>query len=242
MLVAGPEQTTRVGEWLRTADVTPGIQWDDVTADYAMLELHGRRRAALLTALGVRPKIVAPCWIGAVSVSVRDDPATDSTLLITRNQEVSPLWQMLLSVGKAFGLQIGGHWAQEAVRIQRGIPGFGREATPNRLVAELGAQMLAASAATRLNASPAGTHRKRVLRAFSSPIPLIGFGAQEVVLQKGRTVGELTSRVRLAGWPATLALALLDPESWNGNSVETVAAGRRWPLVPRPTAWSARLT
>jgi hypothetical protein len=70
----------------------------------------------------------------------------------------------------------------------------------------------------------------------------MGFGAQEVVLQKGRTVGELTSRVRLAGWPTALVLALLDPESWNGNSVETVAAGRRWPLVPRPTPWSARLT
>jgi hypothetical protein len=139
-------------------------------------------------------------------------------------------------------LKVGGHWAQEAVRIQRGIPGFGREATPNRLVAELGGQMLAASAAARANVSPAGTHRKRVLRAFSSPIPLVGFGAQEVVLQKGRTVGELTSRVRLAGWSSALVLALLDPESWNGNSVETVAAGRRWPLVPRPTAWSARLT
>jgi glycine cleavage system aminomethyltransferase T len=173
---------------------------------------------------------------------VRDDPANDSTLLITLSEGASLLWQNLLSVGKAFGLQVGGHWAQEAVRIQRGIPGFGREATPNRLVAELGAQMLAASVATRANARPAGTHRKRVLRAFSSPIPLLGFGAQEVVLQKGRTVGELTSRVRLAGWPGALVLALLDPESWNGNSVETVAAGRRWPLVPRLTPWSARLT
>jgi len=242
ILLAGPEQSTRVAEWLRIAGLPPGIQCEDVTTDYAMLELHGMRRAALLNALGVRPKTVAACWIGAVSVSVRDDPANDSTLLITPSEGVSLLWQNLLGVGKAFGLQVGGHWAQEAVRIQRGIPGFGTEATPNRRVAELGAQMLAASAAARADVSPAGTHRKRVLRAFSSPIPLMGFGAQEVVLQKGRTVGELTSRVRLAGWPTALVLALLDPESWNGNSVETVAAGRRWPLVPRPTPWSARLT
>jgi len=92
--------------------------------------------------------------------------------------------------------------------------------------------MLTASAAKRATASPASTHRKRVLRAFSSPIPLVGFGSQEVVLQKGRAVGELTSRVRLAGWPSALVLALLDPDGWNGNAVETVAAGRRWPLVP----------
>jgi 4-methylaminobutanoate oxidase (formaldehyde-forming) len=238
MLVAGPEQTTRVGEWLRIS----GVRCEDVTTGYAMLELHGMRRAALLNAVGVRPKTSAPCWIGAVSVIVRDDPVNDSTLLITGSEGASLLWQNLLSVGAAFGLKVGGHWAQEAVRIQRGIPGFGREATPNRLVAELGGQMLAASAAARANVSPAGTHRKRVLRAFSSPIPLVGFGAQEVVLQKGRTVGELTSRVRLAGWSSALVLALLDPESWNGNSVETVAAGRRWPLVPRPTPWTARLT
>ncbi len=154
----------------------------------------------------------------------------------------SHLWQQLLAVGTAFGLRVGGHWAQEVVRIQRGVPGFGREATPSRLAAELGAQMLAASASTRAAASPARTHRKRVLRAFSSPIPLVGFGSHEVVLQRGRAVGELTSRVRLAGWPEALVLALLDPDSWNGNAVETVAAGRRWPLVPRPTPWSAGQT
>jgi len=242
MLVASPEQSTRVREWLRRAGAPAGIHCEDVTTGYAMLELHGMRRAALLNALGVRPKTVAPCWIGAVSVSVRDDPANDSTLLITPSEGASLLWQNLLTVGKSFGLRVGGHWAQEAVRIQCGVPGFGREATPNRLAAELGGQMLAASAAIRAKADPAGNHRKRVLRAFSSPIPLLGFGAQEVVLQKGRTVGELTSRVRLAGWSSALVLALLDPDSWNGNSVETVAAGRRWPLVPRLTPWSARLT
>ena len=237
MLVASPEQSTRVQEWLRLA----AGRAEDVTTGYAMLELHGVRRGALLNALGVRPKTVAPRWIGAVSVTVRDDPANDSTLLITPGGGAAHLWQNLLSVGKAFGMRVGGHWAQEALRIQRGIPGFGREATPNRLAAELGGQMLAASAAARATLSPAGNHRKRVLRAFSSPIPLMGFGSQEVVLQKGRTVGELTSRVRLAGWPSALVLALLDPDSWNGNAVETVAAGRRWSLIPRPTPWSARL-
>jgi 4-methylaminobutanoate oxidase (formaldehyde-forming) len=242
MLVASPEQSTRLAEWLRLADLPADIQGRDVTTEFAMLELHGMRRVALLAALGVKPKSVATCWIGAVAVSVRDDPANDSTLLLTPSGGAAHLWQQLLAVGKAFGLRVGGHWAQEVVRIQRGIPGFGREATPNRLAAELGAQMLAASAAKRPAASPAGTHRKRVLRAFSSPIPLVGFGSQEVVLQKGRAVGELTSRVRLAGWPSALVLALLDPDGWNGNAVETVAAGRRWPLVPRPTAWSARLT
>jgi glycine/D-amino acid oxidase-like deaminating enzyme/glycine cleavage system aminomethyltransferase T len=242
VLVASPDQTTRLTEWLRLAGLPRVIQCEDVTTKHAMLELHGMRRGALLHALGARVGTVAACWIGAVAVNVRDDPVNESTLLITASDGVAHLWQNVLSVGKAFGLRIGGHWAQEAIRIQRGVPGFGREATPNRMASELGAQMLAASATGRASTRPPVNHRKRVLRAFSSAIPLIGFGSQEVVLQKGRTVGELTSRVRLAGWPCALVLALLDPDSWNGNSVETVAAGRRWPLVPRPTPWSARLT
>lgn len=202
-----------------------------------MLELHGMRRAALLTAVGVKARATATCWIGAVPVSVREDAVNDSTLLITPSDGAVHLWQHLLTVGRAFGIRAGGHWAQEAVRIRRGVPGFGREATPNRCAAELGAPMLAVSAANQPAITP-GTHRKRVFAAFSSPMPLIGFGGQEVILQKGRAVGELTSRVRLANWPATLILALLDPDSWNGNAVETVAGGRRWPLIPRATEWS----
>jgi len=241
MLVASPDQDTRLCEWLRLENVPAGIQSKDVTTAYAMLELHGMRRSALLAAVGARFK-GAECWIGAVPVSLHEDPANASTVLITPGDGAARLWRHLTAVGGAFGLRVGGHWAQEALRIQRGVPGFGREATPDRVASELGAQMLAVSAPSRAAASPPRTHRKRILRAFSSPIPLPGFGTQEVVLQKGCAVGELTSRVRLPGWPAALVLALLDPDSWNGNAVETVAAGRRWPLIPRPTAWSTRLT
>jgi glycine cleavage system aminomethyltransferase T len=206
-----------------------------------MLELHGMRRSALLAAVGARFK-GAEGWIGAVPVSLHDDPANASTVLITAADGAAHLWQHLLAVGRAFGLRVGGHWAQEALRIDRGVPGFGREATPDRMAAELGTRMLAASVASRAATSPPRTHRKRVLRAFSSPMPLLGFGAQEVVLQGGCAVGELTSRVRLPGWPAALMLALLDPDSWNGNAVETVAGGRRWVLIPRPTAWATSIT
>ena len=242
LLMASPDQQTRVAEWLRVRrPAEQRVEQKDLSSSYALLELHGPRRGALLAALGVKPKSIATSWIGAVPVTVRDDAVNDSVLLLTSAQGAVHLWQHLLAVGRAFGIRVGGHWAQEAMRIQRGVPGFGREATPNRLVAELGAPMLAASAAGAGSASPPRTHRRRVLTAFLSPMPLLGFGSQEVILQKGRAVGELTSRVRLARWPTTVLLALLDPDSWNGNAVETVAGGKRWPLVPRPTHWSGGL-
>ena len=77
------------------------------------------------------------------------------------------------------------------------------------------------------------THRARIIAAFSCPLTSIGFGAHDVILEAGRTVGELTSRVRLPGWPATLALGLLDRERWNGGALSAVADGSVWPLEQR---------
>ena len=76
-------------------------------------------------------------------------------------------------------------------------------------------------------------------------MPFHEFGSREVVLCRGAVVGELTSRVRLPGWPATLALGLLDPHRWQpglaGAELETVANGRRWPLALRETAWTTHV-
>ncbi len=234
MLLASPDQETRVCEWLRRAALPAGIRVNDVTTTHAVLELSGLRRVAVLTALGCKANGASTCWIGAVPVTVREDEVNARTVLIAAADGALQVWQCLIAVGKAFGLRVGGHFAQQVIRIARGVPGFGREATAARLVRELMPNLPAAPAA----ADPPRTHRKRVLAAFSSPIPLLGFGSQEVILHDGRAVGELTSRVRLAGWPATLALGLLDPDSWSGEAVETVAGGRRWPLIPRATAWS----
>ncbi len=66
----------------------------------------------------------------------------------------------------------------------------------------------------------------------------IGFGAHDVILEAGRTVGELTSRVRLPGWPATLALGLLDRERWKRGALSAVADGTVWPLKPRGMSWA----
>ncbi len=235
MLLAGPEQETRISEWLRRAPVPHDFQINDVTTTHAVLELSGLRRAALLSALGCKVTGSSARWIGAVPVTIREDEMNGTTVLIAAADGAPHLWQCLLAVGKSFGLRVGGHFAQEAVRIIRGVPEFGREATPARLIREL----MPAPGDSAAGSEGAGIHRRRVLAAFSSPIPLLGFGSREVVLHEGRTVGELTSRVRLPGWPATLVLALLDPDSCSGEAVETVAGGRRWPLIPRTTVWSA---
>lgn len=235
MLLTGPEQESRLAEWLRRADLLEAAAVRDVTGTHAVVELIGPRRGALLAALGCKHD-GRSCWIGAVPVILSEDSVNDSTLVIAAAEGGVPVWQALLTVGRSFGLRIGGHLAQQAMRISRGIPEFGREATPARLIRELMPEWGPARPDTR----PPITHRERTLAAFTSPIPLLGFGSREVILRGDSPVGELTSRVRLPGWAATLVLALLDSRVGADGPLETVAGGRRWPLIPRATPWSMR--
>ena len=239
LLTATPEQETRVSEWLRRAPVPIGVRATDVTASFAMLELAGPRRAPLLAALlepgyaeATKPFDTATQRMGTIVVRLREDAMADTTLLLVPCDDAVNVWRRLIDAGRLHGLRVGGHFAQEAIRISRGIPSFGREATPARLMGELGADP-----STTATARP--TLAPRVLAAFSSSLQLTGFGSREVILARDRVVGELTSRVRLPGWPATLALALLNPAVWHGEAVDLVADGRRSPLVARTTPWSA---
>lgn len=247
LLTATPEQETRVSEWLRRSPVPVGIRATDVTSSFAMLELAGPCRAPLLAALldperadATSAASTAPRWIGAIEVRLREDAISESTLLLVPCDAAVYVWRRLIAAGRMHGLRVGGHFAQEAIRISRGIPAFGREATPARLMREIGADRSTTAPVGDSDGSPAPpTHAPRVLAAFSGSMPLAGFGSREVILLRDRVIGELTSRARLPGWPAALALALLDPADWHGETVDLVADGRRWPLVPRATRWSA---
>ena len=244
LLTATPEQETRLSEWLRRYFTPAGAYAIDVTSSYAMLELTGPGRESLLPAL-FEPESPtrggdaqgATRWAGAIQLRVREDRASDSTLLLIPSEGAAYVWRRLLAAGPAHGLRVGGHFAQEALRILRGIPAFGQEATPARLLRELAADRLPRTEIADLRPPPNG-HAARVLAAFSCPKAIPGFSSREIVLLRDRVIGELTSRAWLPGWPATLALTLLDPALWHGEPAEFVADGRRWPLIPRTTPWN----
>lgn len=246
LLTATPEQETRVGEWLRRTPVPGGVSASEVTSSFAMLELAGPGRVPLLAELlePERPAATSPTAarirrIDAIEVRVGEDTLSGSTLLLVPCDAAVQVWRRLVVAGRSHGLRVGGHFAQEAIRIIRGIPAFGREASPARLMREIAADPSSAAPAGGSDGSPTPpTHAPRILAAFSSSMSLGGFGSREVILLRERVVGELTSRARLPGWPATLALALLNPADWHGETVDLVADGRRWPLVPRTTAWN----
>lgn len=232
LLTASPDQETRLAEWLRRAELPVSVSAVDRTAAYACVELRGPRRRLLIQALS---------GSGALDTAIdaREDLIDDSTVLTVAAEFAVSLWRRVIALGGEFNLRIGGHFAQEVLRIARGVPAFGRELSPATLISEIygGAGPRAPTAA---RATPR-THRAHLLMAFCSPMTAAGFGGREVILEGNRHVGELTSRVRLPGWSATLALGLLDSARWQGGALAAVADGKVWPLVPRATSWQQAL-
>ncbi len=154
--------------------------------------------------------------------------AAAATLLVAADV-AGYAWRRLVAAGAGHGLRVGGHLAEEALRIAAGRPGFGREATPARRLEDLGL-----ARAAEAPAPVPKTYRPRRLVKVACDLATVGFGEPEAILAGGRAVGELTSRVRLPGWPRTLGLALIDPATPDDVDLEVVAGGRRWRLESRP--------
>jgi glycine/D-amino acid oxidase-like deaminating enzyme/glycine cleavage system aminomethyltransferase T len=245
LLTAGPEQETRLTEWVRRARVPAGVHAVDLTAGWAIFELMGSGRVRAVQALcasaddgPVNMDSDGRRWVGAAHIHLFTDPANASTLLFVPADTATYVWRQLLVVGETGLVRTGGHLAMEVLRIARGIPRFGQEATPaTRVVDIVGARQIcdvSKSAATK-----AARRTGRRLVAFSSPPVSSCFGIREGILRDGRVVGEITSRTCLEGWAQTLSLGLLPAECASLASLQLAADGRRWPLSLRSTDWQA---
>jgi glycine/D-amino acid oxidase-like deaminating enzyme/glycine cleavage system aminomethyltransferase T len=246
LLTAGPEQETRLTEWVRRARVPDGVHAVDLTAGWAIFELMGSGQARAVQALcasaddGIAVTIDSGDrrWAGAVYLQLFTDPANASTLIFVPADTATYVWRQLLAVGETGLVRIGGHFAMEALRIARGIPRFGQEATPATRVADIvGARQIVAG--SKSAAAKPVRRTGRLLVAFSSPPVGSCFGTHEGILKDGRVIGEITSRACLAGWPQTLSLGLLPAECASLASLQLAADGRHWPLSVRSTDWQA---
>ncbi len=244
LLTAGPEQETRLTEWLRRARVPESVHAVDVTAGWAAVELVGAARSRVVQILCGHEDDGNPVevgsrsgyWAGAAQIQVFTDFANDSTLTFVPADTAAYLWRRLLAVGEAGLVRAGGHLAMEALRIERGIPRFGQEATPATQVPDIvGARQVPHIFESQSGRSVRRTGR--MLVAFSSPRLSSCFGGNESILQNGRVVGEMTSRACLPGWTQTLSLGRL-PAGWGSlTSLQLAADGGYWPLSVRSTIW-----
>ena len=206
LLTVSPDQETRLSEWLRGAHLPPHIGAVDQTGAYACLELHGPRRVRLDPGVargGLWRRGGRGC---GERLRGAHHPERGRRL---RSGGASWCSAVICAVG----------WAVTSPRKHyesRGVPrSFGREITRRPSSASWVPMPEPAAMGVRAPRAPRRRRfHERTARESSRPSPApmtsIGFGAHDVILEAGHTVGELSSRVRLPGWPATLALGLLD--------------------------------
>lgn len=135
LVVTSPETRQKVMEWVDFYTFSEEVSMKDVTGTTAMLGLTGPRAGDLLdrmtrqkaSALAPGGSMCIPIG-GADAIVARSDflslPGYD---IMVPAQEGVRVWKELLDWGSQYGIRPVGMEALEAVRVERGVPLYGRE-------------------------------------------------------------------------------------------------------------------
>ena len=137
ILVCGPGQSRRVADWFETYHFTEDLTISDETDETSMFGVHGPSAERFLSDvasldLGGLPlyhHLTVAIADGDVTVARAKPLAGSAFHLICRRQAASQLWDWLIDSGEAHGLRPLGAEAYEVLRIEEGIPLYGRELT-----------------------------------------------------------------------------------------------------------------
>lgn len=188
----------------------------DATSSFAVFGVMGPRSRDLLSSL-TRADLSDQAFPFAAS---REISIGYSTVRATRITYVGELgWELyvptefavgvyedLLAAGSDFGLELGGYYAIESMRLEKGYRAFGRELTPDHSPVEAGL-LFACKLKTDIDflgrealekARAEGPRRRLVSFVVDDPEPMLWGG--ELVLRNGVVAGQVTS----AAWGETL--------------------------------------
>ena len=136
LVFTGPESREKVSEAIDFFTFGEDVAVRDVTEDTAMLALAGPGAAGLVDALTERGAALAPyssldVTVGAAeALLVRTDFLGRAEYeLIAPAGQAQALWGALMAAGASHDLAPVGQDALEAVRVERGVPGHGKELT-----------------------------------------------------------------------------------------------------------------
>lgn len=135
LVLTGPQNRQKVADWIDFYTFTEDAVVQDVTEDAAMLALVGPRAASLLdeltekSASSLGPYESMAAGIGGIEATLlRTDflrlPGYD---LVVRASLAQALWRKLLDGGAEFGIRPVGTEALEVVRVEQGVPVYGKE-------------------------------------------------------------------------------------------------------------------
>ncbi len=135
MLFTAPENRRKVAEWIDFYTFAEDISLRDITEETAMFSILGPDAAKLLRKAGGHSVAAMPRYaakqaaIGGVEATlVRSDfaglPGYD---LVAKASDAPRLWTELLASGEELGIRPVGARALDVVRVEQGVPAYGRE-------------------------------------------------------------------------------------------------------------------
>ena len=133
LLLTAPQNRQKVADWIDLYTFLEEVAVEDITPGTAMLSIVGPKAGRLLQSIGgLEETLLHHCaaaqWQGMEMTSIRTDfadvPAYD---LVVEASQAEALWQHILDRGASLGIRPVGTAALEAIRIENGIPVYGRE-------------------------------------------------------------------------------------------------------------------
>ncbi|RNL60799.1 FAD-dependent oxidoreductase [Nocardioides marmoriginsengisoli] len=229
LLVTGSAQGTRDEHYLnRHLPAGSRVEVVDVTSSYAVLGIMGPQSRTLLNRLSnadlgneafpfyTSQKIdIGPVPVRATRVSYVGDLGWE--LYIPTEYAVTA-YERLVDAGADLGLTAVGHYAVDAMRIEKGYRAWGRELTPDRTPVEAGMTFtckLASGVDFRgreavEKAKAAGPRARLVSVTLNDPDAVLWGG--ELLLRNGEPRGFVTSAAYSAVLGRCVAMAYVEPE------------------------------
>ncbi len=240
LLLASPEQITRLSSWIDWHRPPSGASVVDVTSGFASFSLRGPGSTALLRRLGGAEPAegrVLSCDLGYAPAQLLSGLEPRSVQILVPAEFAAGLHERLVDAGRDLGLCQAGSLAADALAVADARPRFGSEATPqlgavaagldSGLDVEGNRGFIGRGAVLRQRRKPPAS----AIRAFSLDHAEPGVFASAPVLWKGRLAGHVTSGAFLPALGRTVALALVR-RFGEDAPYRAVILGRDYPLTP----------
>ena len=137
LVLCGPESRQKAVDWIDFYTFAEDVSIQDITEGTAMLAIMGPQAPDLVTALAGRESTALTPY-GSTHTAIDGIDAlvvrTDFTSLpcyevIADVSHAEQLWQHILKAGEGFGVRPMGMDALELVRVEQGVPEYGKEMT-----------------------------------------------------------------------------------------------------------------
>lgn len=254
LLVTNAVNKERVLNLLRERNQQPGLEIYDLTADTAQLALQGPAAMEIMKKIAPSATELKPFQADRVSVETLDNiclvsrtgyTGEDGFELYVSAGGAAKLWDLLLDVGREFGLLPAGLGARDLLRLEAGLPLYGQELSPDISPLQAGLERFikwekpefeGKEALLAQKNRPEVSRRVGLMTFDRSVIPRAGCS----VIYEGKLCGQVTSGNYSPTLGKGIAMALVSPVLAPGTNVKIRLRGKEREVVVSPLPFYKR--